>query len=126
MKKYPDGTEFSFNIGYETDGNIVISLVINVPQAYEHYNQTYGESVELEVKIPLSSLGSGSEFDPNKIEELTFSEMVAVAVSSLCNIGLNIDYQVINNNNIVISVVVVILFAVFYRLALLFTSILFA
>lgn len=125
MKKYPDGTEFSFNIGYETDGNIVISLVINVPQAYEYYNQTYGESVELEVKIPLSSLGSGSEFDPNKIEELTFSEMVAVAVSSLCNIGLNIDYQVINNN-IVISVVVVILFAVFYRLALLFTSILLA
>ena len=125
VKKYPDGTEFSFNIGYETDGNIVISLVINVPEAYEYYNQTYGGSVELEVKIPLSSLGSGSEFDPNKIEELTFSEMVAVAVSSLYNIGLNIDYQVINNN-IVISVVVVVLFAVFYRLALLFTSILLA
>ena len=88
-----------------------------MPEAYEYYNQTYGGSVELEVKIPLSSLGSGSEFDPNKIEELTFSEMVAMAVSSLYNIGLNIDYQVINSNNIVIRVVVVILFTVFYSLA---------
>lgn len=94
IKKFPNGTEFSFDISLEDDGKLCIHFTVNVPKAYEFNGQEYDGSVEVIVKMSPSDLGSNDPFNSSKIEGLNLEEVWAYCTTALKSFANSLTYVI--------------------------------